>query len=308
MLDFVVMGVPRSGTTGLVRGLNLHPEIMCGDEHVSNLGLAGTYTVSGLFEDPQIKRPHAEATRALYLRKKGTARLFGDKNPRYFFYLRQLGRLKKICIYRRRMGFWPSWDARANDLDDEHWARGQVGFFGALELVSLLVELADLRSNGEVLLVDYDSLFFDDPDAIRQVYDYLGAAPNAEALAAFKDTLFASPRIERRQLTEEARQAYLHLRLGELEERVFTRPVVANSRVGGILREYANAAPALAESLIEARVPNMSMEQLAYFEKARKLRNALVKLGVRSVAPRTVGKDKELASRLSNDELRSGRR
>ena len=31
-LDFIIFGVPRSGTKGLVRALNLHPHVYCAQE------------------------------------------------------------------------------------------------------------------------------------------------------------------------------------------------------------------------------------------------------------------------------------
>ena len=80
---FVVMGVPRSGTSALAQALNLHPEIMCGVEYIGVLKNAGKVDLPAAFEDPGITRPLGDETRALYLEKKSAARLFGDKNPWY---------------------------------------------------------------------------------------------------------------------------------------------------------------------------------------------------------------------------------
>jgi len=37
-LDFIVFGVPRSGTKALVHALNLHPHVYCAEERFSTSG------------------------------------------------------------------------------------------------------------------------------------------------------------------------------------------------------------------------------------------------------------------------------
>src|SRR6185369_4700966 len=119
-MHFVVMGVPRSGTTATVNALNLHPEIMCGDEYFPNVEAACAATLPSAFEDEKTYRmPNGDRTRTHFRLKKNEALIFGDKDPRYFFRLPDLNTAapscKKICIYRPKLGFWNSWDARARN-------------------------------------------------------------------------------------------------------------------------------------------------------------------------------------------------
>lgn len=66
---FVVMGVPRSGTTALAEALNLHPEIMCGVEYIGDLKYAGKADLPAAFEDPGITRPLGDENRAFSRRQ-----------------------------------------------------------------------------------------------------------------------------------------------------------------------------------------------------------------------------------------------
>lgn len=308
-LKFVVMGVPRSGTSALAHALNLHPEIMCGIEYFPDVQSACAVSLADAFEHANYNHtPVCDFTRALYQRKKDRARVFGNKDPRYFFHLPYLNAkvpsCKKICIYRPRLDFWSSWDSRARDANDIHWERGQTGFFGVLELMCMLGALTDVPNCGEVLLVNYDQLFFGDFDTLANLYEYLGLTPDPTALATFRETYFLPAGISRKQSAgEEARSIYRYLQLGELEQRLFVRPTVKNTDIAGALHEYLRFSRALTAALIDKHFSEMPMTELAYFLGARQLRNALSSHSISARALKAIELDEQLAGRLRHDLL-----
>ena len=281
---FVVMGVPRSGTSALAEALNLHPEIMCGEEYIGDLKNAGKTDLPAALEDPGIIRPLGDKNRALYLEKKSAARIFGDKNPRYYHHLPALHlsapACKKVCIYRRKLGFWRSWTARAAKKGDLHWARGQTGFFGALELICLLNRLADVQGSGEVLMIDYDALFFEEPGIIQRLYAYLGAEPDERAVAAFKDRVFSPAGKSRDHVVDEARAVYDQLGLAEMEARIFVRPFLTNVEAAGILRDCCETIRSLAPTVIRDQISKMQEAELQYLREARRMRATLRHFGI----------------------------
>ncbi|MBA4095937.1 MAG: hypothetical protein C0484_04100 [Rhodospirillum sp.] len=283
---FVVMGVPRSGTSALAQALNLHPEIMCGVEYIGVLKNAGKVDLPAAFEDPGITRPLGDETRALYLEKKSAARLFGDKNPWYYHDLPHLNlavpACKKVCIYRRKLGFWQSWNVRAANKGDLHWARGQTGFFGLLELICLLNRLADVDGSGEVLMIDYDAVFFEDPSIIERLYAYLGAGPDEHAVVAFKDRIFSRTDKARDHVVDEARAVYDQLGLAEMEARIFVRPFLTNLEAAGILRDCCDAIRSLAPTVIREQISTMREAELLYFREARRMRVTLRHFGIKT--------------------------
>jgi hypothetical protein len=283
---FVVMGVPRSGTSALAEALNLHREIMCGDEYFDDLKNAGSADLPAAFEDPGITRPLGDKTRALYLGKKSTARLFGDKNPWYYHDLPDLNlavpACRKVCIYRRKLGFWRSWNARAADKADLHWARGQTGFFGLLELICLLNRLADVHGSGEVLMIDFEALFFEQPDIIQRLYAYLGAGPDERAVITFKDQIFSPADKSRDHVVDEARAVYDQLGVAEMEARIFVRPFLTNLEAAGILRDCCEAIRSLAPTVIREQISTMREAELQYFRESRSMRATLRHFGIRT--------------------------
>ena len=283
---FVVMGVPRSGTTALAEALNLHPEIMCGIEYIGDLKSAGKADLPAAFEDPGITRPLGDQNRALYLEKKSAARIFGDKNPRYYHDLADLHlaapACKKICIYRRKLGFWRSWNGRAANKDDLHWARGQTGFFGVLELICLLNRLADVQGSGEVLMIDYEALFFDEPSIIQRLYAYLGAGPDERAVVTFKDQVFSPADKSRDHVVDEARAVYDQLGLAEMEARIFVRPFLTNLEAARILRDGCEAIRSLAPTVIREQISTMHEAELQYFRETTRMRVTLRHFGIKT--------------------------
>ena len=312
-LSFVVMGVPRSGTSAAAYSLNLHPELMCGIEYFPDAQSACVGSLPDAFQYATYAHsPVCDLTRTTYQAKKERARIFGNKDPRYYFHLPYLNSkvplCKKICIYRARLDFWESWDTRADDAQDVHWDRGQTGFFGVLELICMLGALADVPNSGEVLLVNYDQLFFDDINILGLLYDYLGVTRDPTALALFREQYFSPVGISKKRTTEEARHIYQYLQLGELERRLFVRPVVTNTEVADALREYLRFSQKLTAALIDEHFSQMPIRDLAYFLGAQELRRELTRQDIPARTLRLLEKDEQLNSRIRQDliQLYSG--
>jgi hypothetical protein len=304
-LDFVVFGVPRSGTDALTRALNLHPQIMCAIEYFPDAIAASTATVPEAFEDERYSySPNCEKSRLIYASKKGTATVFGNKDPRFSLFAEAFHAsnpdCKMICIYRPKLGFWQSWDARANDQDDEHWERGQTGFFGLLELMCLLNNLSDVHGCGEVLLVNYDGLFFDDATALETAFNYLGVEPSEGALDAFRTTEFASAGHPRTSLSKERSALYRYLQLEDLERRIFVKPAITNREVASELFEYCRFARRLTSTLIDSHFWDMPLRELTYFLGQRDLVDALARQGVSSRVQRLLSSEETLVADARN--------
>jgi tetratricopeptide (TPR) repeat protein len=100
----------------------------------------------------------------------------GNKNPRYYFGLDRLVRqgpdLRLIVITRSHREFIPSWNQRAWSQKDNAWFEGQLGLFGVMELLQLLLAL--LRQQREIMLVRYEHLFFGNwRSVLEQVCEFL---------------------------------------------------------------------------------------------------------------------------------------
>jgi len=107
-LDFIVFGVPRSGTKALVHALNLHPHVYCAPERFhfrtdhSRITFPESFLDASDVSDGEalekIKRINNELT------AKGKISHVGNKLPRYYFALHRINRevpaLKNVWIYR----------------------------------------------------------------------------------------------------------------------------------------------------------------------------------------------------------------
>lgn len=290
-LDFIVFGVPRSGTTAVTHALNLHPQIMCGNEYFPGFESACFAHVPNAFNDETFAHtPNCASTRSVYRAKDGTARIFGNKDPRYLYYLGHFNArsptCRKVCVYRPRLNFWGSWDARARNYADAYWERGQTGFFGVLELVCLLGHITNVPSSGEVLIVNYDALFFDEPNTIQAVYDYLGAERNDDAQAAFHRDFFSPAGLAKFRPNEDATAVYEFLQLGNLESRILERPTVTNVEIVDALNDYLRSTLTRVSDLIDRQFSRMSPNELLYFVRSRLLCKELASLGINSCAQR----------------------
>lgn len=118
-LDFIIFGVPRSGTKALVRGLNLHPHVYCAQERFHFGTDHSRLVFPDSFLDASTARDTEDLGKIEAIAEGITGkdvRHAGNKLPRYYFALDRINRevpgLKNIWIYRSPYGFIPSWNRR----------------------------------------------------------------------------------------------------------------------------------------------------------------------------------------------------
>lgn len=191
-LDFIVFGIPRSGTKALVRALNLHPHVYCAMERFHFRTDHSTVVFPASFlDEPGLIDQHdlGKVTRVREeIAGKKDIRHVGNKLPRYYFVLDRLNRelpdLKNIWIYRSPYGFMQSWNRRERECHRGRWRPGQIGLFGLLELICCLDNC--LRLNKDIFLFPYDTGFNRSKQPILDTLDFLGAAPRLYDLKTFE--------------------------------------------------------------------------------------------------------------------------
>jgi Sulfotransferase family len=254
-LDFIVFGVPRSGTKALVRALNLHPHIYCAMErfhfrtdHSTIAFPASFLDESGIIDQHdlgKVRRVREE------IAGKTEIRYVGNKLPRYYFALdrinHELPALKNVWIYRSPYGFMQSWNRRERECHRGRWRPGQIGLFGLLELLCCIDNC--LRLNKDIFLFPYDAGLNRSTLPITDTLDFLGATPGLYDLAKFET-----------QYLRRRREASHRLALQDYEEEILD--VLAMKRLDAIMEEgggrmLSAVAGSLKEYLgwIAARLP-----------------------------------------------------
>lgn len=250
---FLVMGVPRSGTTALACALNSHPRVLCGMERF-DWPLAQAIYPFGIddFLIPRIPDAKFHQRNLDILENKTELDALGNKKPRYFFSLHAL--LKRtparlILTYRNPAHSAASWNARALNPDDKGWQRGMTGLYALADFVQMLIAFRNLPDGTEALMVDYDALFMG-PDTgvvLGEIFAFLDAEPDPTVLQAFAE--------RQREVSERLRnkerslypfeQAFLDRRgLGELgplmAELRLARPADLRPAIDALLDRLAN--------------------------------------------------------------------
>jgi hypothetical protein len=190
-LNFLLLGVARSGTTAVTEALNCAPGIFCGMEALPAADTCARVKFPESFEAlvPKLSGVHGSMLRRLLDEKRHTAYLIGNKDPQYYGTLRALTSaspyLKLIFIYRSPTGFLNSWNRRAADHADD-WHPGQTGVFGVLCLLAYLRQLQRIQT--DCVLVSYDAFSRAVADTVKDLaVHFLGQDPgeahDAERLA-----------------------------------------------------------------------------------------------------------------------------
>lgn len=183
-LSFIVFGVPRSGTKGLVRALNLHPNVLCASERFSHTRDHGRLTYPRDFLGARGARQPMDARKLTELRslavQKPQVQLVGNKSPRYYLDLSRINAevpgLRNLMIYRSPYGFMPSWNRREQSHRASRWRAGDVGLFGFLDLLCCL-HAAIARD--DIFLFPYSAGLNESAGPILDAVAYLGADPDA---------------------------------------------------------------------------------------------------------------------------------
>jgi hypothetical protein len=186
-LDFLLMGVARSGTTVVTDALNCVPRIFCAMEVLPETVVGSKVVFPQTFERilPDLSDAHQARLTKLLAEKRERATIIGNKNPGYYLTLEQLTAdspgLRLIFIYRAPGAFLSSWNRRA-DTPNDPWHRGQKGVFGVLWLLAYLRVLARIKT--DCLIVSYDAFCKDIWQATEFLADYLGDGQYGQPLDA----------------------------------------------------------------------------------------------------------------------------
>jgi hypothetical protein len=181
-LSFIVFGVPRSGTKGLARGLNLHPNVLCALERFdhradhSELSFPDSFLGAPRLMD-SLQRRKLGRLRAEAAEKPDVVHA-GNKFPRYYLALdrinRELPDLRNVLIWRSPYGFMQSWNRKEAERGRGRWHAGQVGLFGFLEL---LVCLQNAVRQNRVFVFPYELGLNESTEPIEAAIEFVGADP-----------------------------------------------------------------------------------------------------------------------------------
>lgn len=200
-LGFAINGIARSGTTALVRAINLDPRCFCSTEFFFRqwrIDYAKVELPKDYFNPEYVagKQRNTDLSHAALQPKldAGTATVFGNKMPRYFLIMeqmhRQLPELHSLYTYRSLAQIANSWDKRASNPDDS-WGAGRTSLISALEWIISLARLADTEA--DVHIIDYTSMFYKDPSIYTAVIELIsGRKPDPAVDARFEGTEFNS--------------------------------------------------------------------------------------------------------------------
>lgn len=291
-LDFIVFGVPRSGTKALARALNLHPNVYCSFERFTyDADHTSVVFPDSFLETRDLHDRHRLNKRdrtAQDLARRTDVRHAGNKTPRYYLALERLNtelpRLKNLWIYRSPAGFMQSWNRKeANHRTSANWQRGQVGLFGMLELLSCLHACAHLGK--DIFVFPYQAGLNRSTDPIKQALAFLGADPATFDRATFVNEHLPKRRDDRRRLPllDHEQDLLDTLHVTDLD-RILDQPYgFMVSTVRQDLRDYLALArdrlPAAIDQTFEGyRDPAVFAYGAAYFHQQRRERGWVVEM------------------------------
>ncbi|MCX7382888.1 MAG: sulfotransferase [Alphaproteobacteria bacterium] len=197
-LDFVVLGIARSGTTALAEAINLDPRCFCAHEYFQQrrIDFSKVFVPEAFYDAENSNNNPEKLTRVVAEVKRKLAvtsdLVYGNKEPIHFLIMERLHReipdAKGLYIYRPAHQIADSWDRRARNEKDR-WLPGRTGYFALLEWLIGVSRLAETKQ--ALRLIDYDSFFFDDPALFGRLIEYIqGSAPAAPVIERFKRDLF----------------------------------------------------------------------------------------------------------------------
>lgn len=265
-LDFIVFGVPRSGTKGLVRALNLHPHVYCAMERFHFRTDHSRLTFPDSFLDKSLPY-HGDPAKIERIRQELSAKAdiqhAGNKLPRYYFALDRINRevpgLLNIWIYRSPYGFMPSWNRREKGKESGQWPAGQIGLFGLLELLVCIENCLGLRK--DVFIFPYAHGLGHSPDIILEALDFLGAETRLydQKLFERKQQLQMSKRGQRKTgaakqgLSDYEEELLNTLQIKELDTILERHRALLVSEISSLLEDYlASIAEILPDAIDRA--------------------------------------------------------
>lgn len=242
-LDFVVFGIPRSGTSVLVQTINCHSNVFCGMEHLPLRYRLDDLLAPGMFFRDDLAEENKKKIEALRTRLGAFEILrFGNKQPRYYM---QLDRLRahnpsilSIAVYRPISAVAASWTRRAG-LADDRWDPNGTGIFAIAEAFLFAARLAEEGS--DTLLVSYEDMFFKDADIAVELLRAIGLDRQlAEFRYRFTRKFFRSRggSAEHPARPADLVEAFRILDLDALDDLVLSRPLRPSSEIRGELAAF----------------------------------------------------------------------
>jgi hypothetical protein len=285
-LDFIIFGVPRSGTKGLVRALNLHPHVYCARERFdfrtdhSSIRFPESFLDSSLIPNGRAKLEQVRQE----LVEKIDVRQAGNKLPRYYLAVGRINRevpaLRNVWIYRSPFGFMPSWNRREADDGGGQWPKGQLGLFGLIELFVCIENCLDLGK--DVFVFPYAHGLATQSDSILATLDFLGAdaelydpgrfASQQKFREANRRLPDATP--QRAALQDHEDEILEVLRIRELDKLMDKKSGLRVSEIEKPLRDYLDSvteefAPAFDRAFSNAVTPVVDTFARQYFNRHR---------------------------------------
>lgn len=177
-LDYIVFGVPRSGTTAVARYLNCVNEVHCGVECFgygadhSNIFAPDAFINNPFYPSNESSLKYSRADIA---KKGGKIAFFGNKLPKYFYRLQgvvnEIEQPKAILCYRHVEDAANSYTSRAK-RDRDAWPEGHVGAYAALDMVLQLYAISQLK-NAQVMVVPHAALRADWNATMKEVVQFI---------------------------------------------------------------------------------------------------------------------------------------
>jgi hypothetical protein len=255
MIEFIVSGIARSGTTALALALDLHPHVFCAIEHLRPADdHRDRFTPERILEDGH--SGHLVRNRAA-LAEKESLLAIGNKHPGYFLrwdgVLDELSNGRAIFILREPHAIMASWNRRAaNTLGG--WPQAQTGAFAMLDMVEAIRQIHASRHVGATLYVSYEALFFGDrcQGVFEQLLNFLGVERQSAIARMFIEQLTNRETIAEHSKPIDGREAALvdALSIAPLLDAVHARGAALASSVDAEGKSLLRAIDGTASDII----------------------------------------------------------
>lgn len=237
-LDFIVMGVPRSGTTSFAHYLSSLSSIYCASE---------MFTLRDDHREIAFPKSLKERYGAMSEKKqtefnsktKEEVIFFGHKRPRYYSdldkILAQKPNLKVLALHRPITPVLRSWDKKAER--QLGWQTGRIGLFAFWDYIQFAYTL--LQSEGQILLLPFQELYYGESEKIlKDVFCFLGYTGKGLNLDFFENQEWREKYRSPDELSHSERSFFEASRMAELIDIFPDKRAVLSGDCKGELRNY----------------------------------------------------------------------
>ncbi|MGJ3242025.1 MAG: sulfotransferase [Opitutales bacterium] len=265
MTPLLIAGLPRSGTTALVRLLNTHPRVGLAMERYKFLARHSRLPAwsDRLFAPDRLFFPDAADTNILPTEDNGWARYYdrlrgrmtdrtltvvGDKYPFYYEYASGIARrvpgLRMLILLRDIQGIAASYQRRAEDADDRWPARN--GYRLAVRHYNTALPIWTEQVSGpladRMAFLSYERLFQGDTEALDHLLGWLDLGRDPALDRAFRRQPETWQGLETRTSALTSRQtAWIEKKIDRRAEARFFSAL--HGSPAHILRSSVSAAP-----------------------------------------------------------------